>query len=209
MLPSPPHCATSLPPGAAPRAGARTAARGRRSSGRSRSRGSRRRARRARARAGRPRAGRPPAQPLAGGVDHRGRLVDRDHVPARAGARSAPAVIRPEPQPASSTVSSPCSSRRSSTARPSASIVPGDAVVAGSVPLAYWHTIVRYHVPLSWGLAAAVAPSVAPASRPACAAELGDHPRELPALPGDRRADGARPPRRPRPRASRRGSCAA
>ena len=66
------------------------------------------------------------------------------------GSRSSSAwVIRPEPQPASSTISSPRSSRRASTSSPSASMVCGDAVVAGPVPLAYWHTVVRYHVPQS------------------------------------------------------------
>ena len=86
------------------------------------------------------------AEPLAGGGDHRGRLVDRDHPPAR----------------------QPLDQRLGDAARPAAGVEhalvavelqpvehgeperlhrAGDAVVAASVPFAYWHTIVRYHVP--------------------------------------------------------------
>ena len=56
-----------------------------------------------------------PGQPLARGRDHRGRPVERDHPPARQ-PRARSSVTRPEPQPASRTVSSPASARRSSTA---------------------------------------------------------------------------------------------
>ena len=93
MLPTPPHWATSRPPGPQrPPPGSRTARRGRGPSGRSRSTGSRRRAA-ARAAAGargrrRRTSTRSPKrrQPLARGLDHRRRAVERDDA-ARAGRR--------------------------------------------------------------------------------------------------------------------------
>ncbi len=64
------------------------------------------------------------------------------------GSRSISAwVMRPEPQPASSTSSSPVSSRRDEHLEPERLHRPGDAVVAGAIPGAdLRHTSVRYHV---------------------------------------------------------------
>ena len=84
-------------------------------------------------------------EPLAGGVDHRGRLVDRDHAPAR---QALDQRLRDPPGAAAGVEHGLIAAQL----QPLEHLEPerlhrsGDAVVAGSVPLAYWHTSVRYHV---------------------------------------------------------------
>ena len=109
---------------AARRGGARTAAGDRRSSGRWPSRGSRRPARSSSQleQVARPSARR--ARRAAGGPPRSSTRTGRRAITRPRGRRSISAsVIRPEPQPASITISSPLSSRRSRTSRPSASMV--------------------------------------------------------------------------------------
>ena len=105
--------------GAARRAGARTAARGRRSSGRWRSRGSRPAgsSSSSSSRSQRQHLG-VRAEALARRLDHRRRLVDGDHAPARQALDQRFGDRAPSRSRRRARVSSPASSRRSSTSRP-------------------------------------------------------------------------------------------
>ena len=76
-------------------------------------------------------------EPLARGLDHRRRAVERDDVPP-SGSRSASScsVTRPVPQPASRTRSSPCERQPVEDGRAPAGHRVGDAVVRPGVPVA-------------------------------------------------------------------------
>ena len=123
MLPTPPHWATSRPPGRSHRGEVREQGvvvgdpvEGRGRQDRVDRPFDRQRARRGRRRRTRP--GRRTRQPLARGLDHRRRTVERDDPAARAAASASSSVTRPLPQPASRTRSSPSSGSRSSTTDP-------------------------------------------------------------------------------------------
>ena len=115
-------------------------------------------------------------EPLAPSRSRAARVIDSDASTAMTrprGRRSRSAsVIRPEPQPGVEHGLIAVQLEAIETVQAKASIGPGDAVVAGAVPLTYWHTVVRYHV-----LAGTRA-------RPAASRTL----RELTSLPGDRGA---------------------
>ncbi len=89
-----------------------------------------------------------PGQPLAGGVDHRGGLVDRDHAPAW---QSLGQRLGDPPRPAAGVEHGLIAAQLESCehTEPERLHRLGDAVVAGAVPLAYWHTAVCYHVQTS------------------------------------------------------------
>ena len=150
MLPSPPHWATKLPPG---RSAARRRANSRSwsaiqwkvaveriaSTGSSSSSSSRSDA----WTSARPSAIRPASRSLAAST------IDAEPSTAITRPRGSRAAIislmRPEPQPASRTVSSPSQLQAREHLRAPALLDAGDAVVARSIPLLVWHTTVRYH----------------------------------------------------------------
>ena len=160
--------------GAARRAGARTAARGRRSSGRSRSRGSRRAGSSSSSSSrSRDAHGAPPglgAEALAGRGDHRGGGVDRDHAPAR------------------QALEQRLGDRAPSRSRRRARLVAAQLQALEHLQAQRLHASRRCG--RSW-----FRPIRSTGIRPYAitrrrAGELGDRLRELPALPGDRRAGG-------------------
>ena len=114
MLPRPPHWATSRPPGFILRCSAANSASWSAIQWNVAFEKTRRPARAATAQPG-PDTARSRGRPAPRGVlDHRRRDVDRVHRAVAAPRRRARAVTLPEPQPASSTTSSPCSASRSS-----------------------------------------------------------------------------------------------
>ncbi len=83
---------------------------------------------------------------LAGGGHHRGRLVDRDHAPAR---QPLDQRLGYTPRAAAGVEHGLIAAQLQALEhrQPKRLHRPGDTVVTAPVPLAYWHTSVRYHVP--------------------------------------------------------------